>query len=225
MNRHESESWSGADGNPYQAPRAPIGRGKRRGHPPGDFSGDATQPLSVTHDLYDEDLRRLPNFDTFYDPIPLFGFIPQWIYFWAFFVATFAISASHRSQSYWGGAGTGAVFGFVMLGAMTWRAASNRRAALWAGLCEGRLVTISPQGLLIETPHAQAAKKAIFKHCLLEGFTPWADIRKIEISGYYPTFWKSGRMRLIIPRRAFPTSAKAETFFQAANWWHSAATA
>jgi hypothetical protein len=225
MNRQESESWSESDDNPYQAPRAPIGCGRRRGHPPGDFPGDVTQPLSVTHDLYEDDLRRLPNFDTFYDPIPLFGFIPQWVYFWAFLSAIFALSAPRRSQSYWGGAGTGAVFGLVMLGAMTWRCARNRRAALWAGLCEGRSATISPEGLLIETPHAQAVKKAIFKQCLVEGFTPWADIRKLEISQDYLTFWKSGRMRLIIPRQAFPTSAKAEAFFQAATWWHSAATA
>jgi hypothetical protein len=223
VNRDGSESWSDSDDNPYQAPRAPIGRGKRRGHSLGDFPGDVTQPLSVTHDLYDDDLRRLSNFDTFYDPRPLFGFIPQWVYSLAFMTAMCAATAR---PSYWIGAGTGAVIGLVMLGAMTWGAASNRRAALRAGLCEGRLATISPQGLRIETPHAQAVKKAIFKPCLVEGFTPWAYIRKIEISDHDLTFWKHGRIvRLIIPRHAFPTSTESEAFFQAANWWHSAATA
>ena len=47
----------------------------------------ATQPvagtggtLSITHDLTNDELKRFYGFDFFYDPKPLFGFIPQWIW-------------------------------------------------------------------------------------------------------------------------------------------------
>ena len=51
---------------------------------------DATAPdvgkhvLSVAHDLTDDELRRFCNFDVFYDPMPMLGFIPQWAWFVGF---------------------------------------------------------------------------------------------------------------------------------------------
>src|SRR4051794_34064815 len=153
MAREESDSQRGFDDNPYRAPRAPIGPGKRRGHPIGEFTGDLTQPISITHELCEDDLRRLLNFDTFYDPIPLLGVIPQWIYVLVGIsvMCSFAAARWFPSVPFWLSGIVGLIFGSVNLGVSTLIFANNRRLALQAGVCEHRSATISPQGLLIET--------------------------------------------------------------------------
>jgi hypothetical protein len=225
MGREESDSQRGSDDNPYRAPRAPIGAGKRRGHPIGEFTGDITQPISITHELSEDDLRRLLNFDTFYDPIPLLGVIPQWIYVLVGISSLFSFAAARRFPSvpFWFCGIIGLIAGLVHLGVSTLVFANNRRLALQAGVCEHRSATISPQGLLIETPNAQINFTFVLRSHV-EGFIPWANIRKIETSNDDIIFWQKGRKRLIIPRRAFPTSTESERFFQAAKLWHSASS-
>ena len=44
---------------------------------PGKFSAGEGW-FSLQHDLTDDELKRFVDFDVFYDPMPWFGFIPQW---------------------------------------------------------------------------------------------------------------------------------------------------
>jgi hypothetical protein len=98
-----------------------------------------------------------------------------------------------------------------------------RRDPGWALRCSGGHDFVAR--FADRDPHRQPVKNAAFQQGLVAGFVPWAEIRKIETSSEYLTFWQNGRTRFIIPRHAFQTLAEAEIFSQAANWWHSAATA
>ena len=50
---------------------------EQRRRMPGKFSAGEGW-FSLQHDLTDDELKRFVDFDVFYDPMPWFGFIPQW---------------------------------------------------------------------------------------------------------------------------------------------------
>jgi hypothetical protein len=181
--------------------------------------------LSVTHDLTDDELRRFVNFDVFYDPMPAFGFIPQWVYlsaFWAVLGAVCGLTFGNASAIVLGGSAFSAAF----LGLAELRFARNRQRARELGLCDGRTVTITPRGLSVRIPGAGETSLTAIGPLTVR----WSAIRKISVSERDLTFWMQpagqdleGRARMNVPLRAFGSPGQVAAFESAARRWHSIA--
>ncbi len=212
------------DPNPYEAKWASS-------EPPGAKSlrsPDHKEALSVTHDLTDDELRRFVNFDVFYDPMPFLGRIPQWavfVLFAAMFGALGGLTVPRKSTI------TTVVIGAVMcpvliLGLFDLATAVSRHHARAIGLCDGRTVTVSATGLSVQIPAS--------KRTSMPGIGPlvlsWSGIRKISTSERDLMFWMrpscpdlEGRLRVVVPLRAFASNAEAVAFETAAQRWHAIA--
>ncbi len=210
--------------------------------------------ISVTHDLTDGELRRFVNFDLYYDPMPLLGFIPQWVLLYLIFgvvgagVGLMAVkfilpsilepmttSRDFREVS----SALVRVINFcppsvgviatppIFLGIFQFVAARRRSRARALGLCRGRTVTISPLGLSVQIPAAIGTMVAIGP-----GMRLWSDIRKITNTEDDLTFWMrptppfdwEGRARVIVPLRVFADGSEAAVFVDAARRWHAVAS-
>jgi hypothetical protein len=184
--------------------------------------------LSITHDLTDDELRRFVEFDVYYDPMPMLGFIPQWLVIVLITGAAGAGMGLMTASTTMAMVQGGLALPIVMLGILHITAAAHRRQARASGLCDGRTVTISPRGLAVEIPFARGASMIAIGPMKRS----WSDIRKISISENDLTFWMQptflvdleGRARLIVPLRAFASAGDAATFEQTARCWHAAAT-
>ncbi len=221
MNNKKSE-W---EFNPYDAPRSKMGQFGPQFTAP---SGQKTA-FSVTHDLTDDELKRFVNFDAFYDPMPLFGFIPQWV---MLAVVTAGLGGvfgamNTRGNQAWA-AGFGALVGpLVALAALDFRARERRKQARAQGLCDGRTVTVTPEGLTLKIPGVRPT----MSRTIGPDQRPWSAIRKITSNEVDLTFWMGrdatdpeGRWRLIVPLRAFASASDAAAFENAARFWHAAAS-
>lgn len=183
--------------------------------------------LSVTHDLTDDELKRFVNFDVWYDPKPLLGVIPQWV---LIALIAGAVGASMGLSVVAPGRVVmlgGLALPILALGSLEITAAARRRHARALGLCEGRTVTITPQGFWVQIPDARATSML----GIGPGLRRWEDVRAITASRDDLTFWMrptlpdlEGRLRVIIPLRAFPNRTEAAGFETAARCWHAAAT-
>jgi hypothetical protein len=194
---------------------------------------DAAQPavkkdvLSVTHDLTDDELKRFVSMDVRYDPMPLFGFIPQWVWFTllnavigCFIGLCIARTASSIILC-------GLMYPPALLGLFEIMAAGRRRHVRAIGLCDNRTVTISPRGLSVRIPAAEGQTSIV-------GVGPltrlWSEVRKISTTEDDLMFWMQpsasdleGRARLVVPLRAFTTPGEAAAFEGAARRWHAVA--
>ncbi len=186
----------------------------------------AKKTLSVTHDLTDDELRRFVEFDTYYDPMPMFDLIPQWVVIAMFFAAFGAFAGLMAGQSTVAMVVGGLILPLVFLKMLEAIAAERRRHARAIGLCEGRIVTISPRGLSVEIPGA----KGTYVLAIGRERRSWIDIRKISISEDDLTFWMrpvfpdlEGRARVIVPLRAFADRTEAADFETASRRWHAVA--
>jgi hypothetical protein len=180
--------------------------------------------MSVTHDLTDEELRRFVNFDVFYDPMPMFGFISQWVWFLAVLAVLGALGgfAAFRSR-------TALVFGglltpIVMLRVMESATERRRQQARQLGLCDGRIVSVSPRGIAVRIPYAEETSMAGIGPLT----RPWSGIRKVSTSDEDIVFWMrpaagdlEGRARIVVPLRAFSSAAEAAAFENTARRWHA----
>lgn len=184
--------------------------------------------LSVTHDLTDSELRRFINFDVYYDPMPMLGFIPQWVLLVVIFgslgVGLGFMSIKTPSLRIILG---GLIFPLLFLVIFHMVTATMRRQARGLGLCRGRTVTISPRGLFVQIPGARGTMIGIGA-----GMHSWSEIRKISASKDDLTFWMrptppgdwEGRVRVNVPLRVFASAAEAAMFTDAARRWHAIAT-
>jgi hypothetical protein len=182
--------------------------------------------LSVTHDLTDDELRRFVEFDTYYDPMPMLGFIPQWVLIAMFFGTFGAVAGLMSGQSRVAMVVGGLILPLVFLKMLEGVAAERRRHARAIGLCEGRIVTITPRGLSVEIPGAsETSVIAIGRQR-----RSWKEFRKISTNEVDLTFWMrpvfpdlEGRARVVIPLRAFADRTEAAAFETAARRWHAVA--
>lgn len=181
---------------------------------------DPKRPISVAHNLTDDDLRRLPDFDFWYDPMPLLGFLPQWLWF----VGLMAVGGYFVGLSKFGSTRAGVILSPIFAVGCTWgmvaKMAGNRQAARQAGLCTNRVLTIGPSGLRLATPNGSpigvtSANPAVH---------PWGAFRKIELIDGHILFWLKGRRRVIVPRGAFADPSAEREFLRAARWWHAVAS-
>jgi hypothetical protein len=193
---------------------------------------DATAPdggkhvLSVTHDLTDDELRRFCNFDVFYDPMPMLGFIPQWAWFIGFTAIAGALAGFALFQFRMATLFGGLITPIVVVRILESAAERRRQQARALGLCDGRIVSISPRGLSVRIPDAEDAT--------MKGVGPltrlWLAIRKISRTDEDIMFWMrpvpgdmEGRTRVVVPLRAFASPAEADDFENAARRWHAEA--
>jgi hypothetical protein len=221
MSRKQEAPRSDPEFNPYAAPRAPLGPDPVRSGPTSQVSPGAQGPISVTHELTDRDLRRFADCDAFYDPMPLFGFIPQWFWLILITVCIGFVFGIVRIHSFKAALVSGPVFSSIVFALLVFRANAMRNSARLAGLCEKRILTIAPQGLKLTIPGVRAVPQTLGPFGPLEH--AWADYRKIEAMEEYIFFWLTGRSRLVLPRQAFTSPGDADAFLQAANRWHAEA--
>lgn len=220
MNSHETAS--GWDFNPYEPPRTALGRAR----PPAAGAPFEKKGVAVTHDLSDAELRRFVDFDVFYDPKPLFGFLPQWVLIavgTAVLGALPALLIERLTAATFVPVVAAPVALFVALERVV---AERRRKARALGLCDGRVVTVSTRGLCVEIPEARRTTMLGIGPML----RPWSEIRSISADERDITFWMcatttdvEGRTRVVVPRRAFANPADADAFEYAARAWHAAA--
>ena len=208
---------------------------------PGFVAGGPPPPLgsslSVLHDLTDQDLRRFLELDFFYDPKPLFGFLPQWVVLLAILGAMGGGLACLKSASI-STAGAAAVgTATLFAGLLIFAAGHNRRAAIACGWHRGRRYTIDREGLDVDYPapkdedpgvtreRARRRATTLAHHPILrntglvEGWHAWEEFRGVEFRRAYLIFWQEGRRRLVLPVRVFRSTEEAETFAQAAAGW------
>jgi hypothetical protein len=208
--------------NPYEAPRAAPGHwdGGEVGPP-----DDAEAPIAVPHDLTDDDLKRFVDCDAFYDPLPLFGVVPQWAWLLALFTAMGGAAVLFRRSVFqwpvW--AGIWPAMGVYMLLMVSLGAAFRRRRARRNGLCDGRVLVIDPRGVRVEV-FGSGPPLPLVRELGSVSYR-WRDVRKVEVVDSYVFFWLhavlSRRHRLVLPLRALPDPARAEAFLRAARWWHA----
>jgi hypothetical protein len=182
--------------------------------------------VSVTHDLTDDELRRFCNFDVFYDPMPSLGFIPQWAWFAGVIAVASAIIAFALFRSKTAAVLGGLVVPIVVVRLQESAAESRRQQARALGLCDGRIVSVSPRGLSVRIPDAEETE--------MTGVGPltrlWIAIRKISRTDEDLMFWlrpgagdTEGRMRVVVPLRVFAGPAEADEFESTARRWYAEA--
>ena len=204
----------------------PTGRLRRdRVVAPGPSAPSPGTILWVDHDLDDRDLRRMPECDLFYDPVPLLGFIPQWIVVGGILNAVGLIAMLswlprdtpiHMVSK----AGLVGMLGAIsILYGIHSKMTVNRKAVRAAGLCEGRRMTITADGLRVRI----TGRPEALLFGLGEGTAPWSEFRRVQFLGGYLIFWMAGRRRLVVPERAFPSARDADAFALAAASWIVAA--
>ena len=84
--------------------------------------------------------------------MPLFGFIPQWLWL---IPITFSIGFTYgmvAMRSFQTALVQGPALSLIVLGVTAVRAKAQRNAARLAGLCTKRILTITPEGLILEVP-------------------------------------------------------------------------
>lgn len=223
MSREADEPHDGPDpdSDPYAAPRDPLGPERGRSRPAEQSSLGVRGPISVTHDLSDDDLRLYEDCDAFYDPRPLFGFIPQWVWLIPITASIGCVFGMLRMGSSRAAFVSAPALSVVVLAVMVAMARARRNTARLAGLCEDRTLTITPEGFSLTIPGAHPAPKELASVGPVEH--PWGDVREIEATEDFVTFWRKGPSRLVLPRRAFPGPAEADAFLQAAILWHAEA--
>ncbi len=207
--------------DPYEAPWA---SGEAPGRPPA--AAMTKKTLSVTHDLTDDELRRFVEFDVYYDPMPMLGFVPQWGLIGVFFVMAGAVVGLIAGQSKVAMIAGGMVLPLVFLKLLEHHVAERRRHARAMGLCDGRIVTITPRGLSVEIPGAsETSVIAIGRQR-----RSWKEFRKISTNEVNLTFWMrpvfpdlEGRARVVVPLRAFADRTEGAAFETAARRWHAVA--
>ncbi len=209
--------------DPYEAPWTAW-------EPPGPLAAEpenAKKTLSITHSLTDDELRRFVDFDVFFDPMPMLGFISQWVLMVSIFGAAGVISGLALSQSMKAMMIGGLMVPSLGLSLFHVAVTSRRRLARALGLCEGRIVTISAQGISIQIPAAQLTSMP----GIGQGIRSWSDIRKISVTKYDLIFWMQphfpdleGRARIVVPLRAFANPTVAADFENAARRWHAVAS-
>jgi hypothetical protein len=221
MNRDEIEPRTGSEPehNPYAPPRAPLmPEGSRLG-PATSISVNVRGAISVAHSLTDDDLRRFVGCDAFYDAMPLFGFIPQWVWFLTIMAPLWFLLSMVQTRSLRVSLVSAPALCGVLLAIMVLMARSRRNAARLAGLCEKRTMTITPNGLSLTIPGVHAVSKE------LTTIGPLAhrrsDTRKVEARKGYALLWLHGRLRLVLPLGAFPSPAEADAFLESAKRWHT----
>lgn len=207
------------DENPYEAPHAAIGGDHRFTLPAVEPPVDATKSISVTHDLNDDDLRRFVNCDAFYDPMPLLGFIPQWVWLMPLTAAMGFVFGVARLGSFRTGLLMAPVLCLIVLVVLIVKHKSNRHRANTLGFCEARTLTITPWGLALTI---SGAKPVVLELADVGPTTQsWSAVRRIDRSEDYITFWLRGRRRLVLPRRAFSSPDEADAFLRTAMWWRA----
>jgi hypothetical protein len=221
MSRDENAPRTGRqpEYNPYAPPQAPLGIERGRLMPAPPASRNVAGTMSVTHKLTDDDLRCFVSCDALYDAMPLFGLIPQWKWLMPI-TASIGFSFSLLQTRSWSAALVSApAMCMIVLAIMVLLANSRRVSARLAGLCENRTLTISPDGLTLTIPEIHAVPKDLATVGPLAH--RWSDVRKIEVRKGHLLFWLKGRLRLVLPLRAFPSPADADAFVQAATRWHT----
>ncbi len=194
--------------------------------PPAAVPDGGKNVVSVTHDLTDDELRRFCNFDVFYDPMPSLGFIPQWAWFIGFTAIAGAVIAFALFRSRMALVLGGLIAPIVIVRLLESRAEGRRRQARAEGLCDGRIVSISPRGLSVRIPDAEETT--------MTGVGPltrlWIAIRKISRTDEDIMFWMrpgpgdtEGRTRVVVPLCAFASPSEATDFENAARHWHAEA--
>ena len=186
--------------------------------PKGYISGDAPDPrkvLQVEHDLTDRDLRRFYCFDVLYDPRPFLGFIPQACYIYGLMFGMVSWVSSLFIEEWWLNLMVGAVFTGHALVRSFQKMTERRREAREAGLCLGRKVILSAEGVTVRIDGRPEAE--LFD--LGEMRRPWSDFEAVEIQDDIILLWMEGRRRLVIPLRAFATASLAVEFATAAAGW------
>jgi hypothetical protein len=118
----------------------------------------------------------------------------------------------------------GLLFPIVTMGVFSLIIHENRCRARALGLCDGRIVTISPWGLSVAIPAARATSLIAIGPVRCS----WGQIHSISSSEDDLTFWMQpwfldpgGRTRVIVPLRAFANGAEAADFEKAARRWHA----
>ncbi len=185
--------------------------------------------LSVTHDLNDRELRRFAGFDVFHDPMPVLGFIPQWLIVMVVAGLAGALGGFVLSRDKMAALVTAGLAPVATLVLLELQVASRRRLAREQGLCGGRIVSISPLGLSVRIAGAQRDHTiALVGPMTLR----WRSVRKITKNRRDLIFWMrpsaydpEGRARLIVPLRAFNDAAQAAAFEAAARRWSSEGSA
>lgn len=230
-----SRDWSTPPGdlNPYAAPNSPSIEGRSI------VSGTAPRPGStfeIRHNLTDRDLKRFLECDFFYDPKPVFGIFPQWIFLMGIIALMGGVATWLKTESAPFACAAALLlpilFGVLMVAA----AAANRSHARSGGFLEGRRITIAAEGLRVDYPAAtgleqaelsrrqartMAQQPALRNSGLAAAFYTWNDFRAVEFFRGDLILWQQGRRRLVIPVQAFETVDAAETFAKAAAGWIS----
>jgi hypothetical protein len=223
MNSAENDLRPSAESqfNPYAPPIASDQTRAQDSRPVMPLFTEQPWAISVTHDLTDEDLRRFVNCDVFYDARPLFGIVPQWVWYLASVVAVLFFVSFPLTHSPGISAGCAVALGAVVFGIMVLFARSTRALARLSGLCDKRTLAITPHNLTVTIPEA----KSISKNLVTVGPVDyaWTDVRKIETRAGYVLFWLEGRSRLVLPLRVFPSDGDARAFLEAANRWRKSA--
>ena len=239
---HRDQTASPDEFNPYAPPGATDpGRVETLLPLPGFVSAGPLSPagasLSVLHDLTDDDLKRFVELDFFYDPKPMLGFVPQWL----FLVVIAGLCGGIATWGKWESAPLAVAVTiaapFLLATSLSFVAGHNRRAARAGGFLEGRRITINSDGVGVGYPpdsdadlavtqqRAKLRRITLAEHPVLkntglaEALHPWASFRGVEFRRESLIFWQDGRRRLVIPVRAFPTTEAAETFARTAVGW------
>jgi hypothetical protein len=182
--------------------------------------------LSVTHELTDDELRRFCNFDVFYDPMPSLGVIPQWAWVVGLVAIAGALVAFGFFHSRMAAVLGGLIAPIVVLRLQESAVDHRRQQARALGLCDGRIVSVSPRGLSVRIPDAEETT--------MTGIGPltrlWMAIRKISLTDEDIMFWMrpgpgdtEGRTRVVVPLCAFASPSEAADFENAARQWHAEA--
>jgi hypothetical protein len=217
MIRREDDTHDGAEPNfnPYAPPRAPL-------EPVGRFSPDVQGSISITHHLTDDELRHFVECDVFFDPMPLFGFIPQWIWLILITLSLGILFGMIQLHSLLAAVLLAPVTSLIMFAVLILMCKARRDSARVAGFCDNRTLTITPDGLGLTIPGA--VRTPGVPVTVGEAQHPWRDFRKIELTERDMIFWLKGRSRLVLPRRVFSNPAAADDFLHAAMRWHAAAS-
>ncbi len=210
---------SARDDNPYAPPRTPNRPGDRLSQSEPQPAAGQPRSLSITHDLTDDELKRFYGFDFFYDPVPLFGFIPQWIWLIPVIAAIGFVHGLGMMHSVKAGMVESPVVALIVTILMMLLIRYKRATVRSATLCEKRTLTITAKGLTLKFP--LVVKVARDMATLGPQNRRWVDVREVESTKADIVFWLKGRDRLLVPRRAFPTMEEADRFLQAATEWHA----
>jgi hypothetical protein len=203
-----------AEFNPYAAPDVHIAPGAGMVLP---GSAASKGSLEVTHDLTTAELKRWFEFDTFYDPKPFLGFVPQWLLLAIITGCAVFVVVWGKTRLVTAACIVGPIAGIASIWAREVRMATNRSLARQEGLCENRTIRINPQGVVVAIP----GRVASHLPCIGPAAYYWRDFRKIEVADCDIVFWIAGRKRLRVPCRAFPTSFDAVEFLNAALYWRT----